>query len=127
MVFKREEYDDVYEAIDLQILISGLLKKEIAAHVFPGRTIETAKALFSRILSPENTDTYLRIEYLIAIMDVAGAEHVINYFCDRYQFHRPSKRDPQAAALNDQEQMKYLLVQFEEITARMKKLTRKDR
>jgi len=127
MEFKRISYDDVYEAIDLQILNSGLSKKELAAALFPGRSIETAKSLFSRALSPENTDVHLRVEHLIAMMDQTGAEHIINFLCDRYFFHRPSRRDPQAASMDRDEQVKCLLQQFEEITVRMKRLTRKEK
>jgi hypothetical protein len=48
-------YDDIYEAIDLQIMVSGKSKKELAAVLYPGRQIETAKSLFSRAMSPEHT------------------------------------------------------------------------
>jgi hypothetical protein len=126
MEFKRINYEDIYEAIDLQILNSGLSKKQIAAHLYPGRNIETAKSLFSRAKSPENTDVHLWIEHLIAIGDLAGSEHIVNYFCDRWFFHRPSKRDPIAASLDKQEQVKSIVLQIEELTARMKSLTRKD-
>jgi hypothetical protein len=120
-------YDDIWEAIDLQILKSGLSKKELAAHIYPGRSIETAKSLFSRALSPEITNVNLHVEHLIAMMDQIGAEHIINCLCDRYFFQRPEKRDPQAAALDKEHQVEGLVVQFQELAAKMKKLTRTDR
>lgn len=128
MEFKQPiYYDDVYEAVDLQILQSGLSKKELAAHLWPGRSIETAKSLFSRAISPENTDVHLRVEHLIALMDQMGADHIINFLCDRYFFQRPEKRDPQAAELDKQEQMNQLVRQLEQMTVRMKGLARREK
>jgi hypothetical protein len=113
-------YDDLFEAIDIQIMASGLSKKELAAHVWPGRRIETAKSLFSRAINPENTDVHLSAEHLIAIMDLIGPDHIINYLCDRYFYQRPSKRDRQAAALNREQQAEELVNQLQELTWRMK-------
>ena len=93
-------YDDIFEALDIQIMQSGLSKKELAAMIWPGRRIETAKSLFSRATNPENTDVHLFVEHLVALMDQIGADHIINFLCDRYFFQRPAKRDPQAAALD---------------------------
>jgi hypothetical protein len=119
-------YDDLFDAIDLQIMVSGLSKKELAAHIYPGRRIETAKSLFSRAINPENTDVHLSVEHLVAMMDEMGAEHIINFLCDRYFFQRPEKRDPQAAALDRHQQVEGLVVQFQELAAKMKTLTRKE-
>lgn len=119
-------YDDIYEAVDLQILKSGLSKKELAAHIYPGRSIETAKSLFSRSLSSENTDVHLRVEHLIALMDQIGGEHIINFLCDRYFFQRPQKRDKQAAALDADTKMRNLIIQFESMGVQLKRMARKE-
>ncbi len=119
-------YDDIFEAVDLQIMASGQSKKELAAHLWPGRRIETAKSLFSRALNPENTDVHLTVEQLMAMMDVIGAEHVINFLCDRYFFQRPSKRDPQAQTLDRQQQVEGLILQFEDLAVKMRTLARRE-
>lgn len=119
-------YDDIFEAVDLQIMASGQSKKELAAHLWPGRRIETAKSLFSRALNPENTDVHLTVEQLMAMMDVIGAEHVINFLCDRYFYQRPSKRDPQAQTLDRQQQVEGLILQFEDLAVKMRTLARRE-
>lgn len=119
-------YDDIWEALDLQILNSGLSKKELAAHIYPGRSIETAKSLFSRALSPEITNVNLHVEQLIAMMDQMGAEHIINFICDRYFFQRPAKRDPQAMKLDKEASIDGLLDQFEAMRFKLKQLARKE-
>lgn len=128
MEFKAPTYyDDIYEALDLQVLRGGKPKKELAATLYPGRQIETAKSLFSRALSPENTDVHLSIEKLIALMDQIGAEHVINFLCDRYFFQRPKKRAVQAIALDKKYQFENLLNQVDAIESEIRKLARKER
>lgn len=125
MEFKAPPYyDDIYEAIDLQIMVSGKSKKELAAVLYPGRQIETAKSLFSRAMSPEHTEVNLNIEKLMALLDQAGAEHVINYLCDRYFFQRPQKRAIEAAHLEENEKIDSLIRQFESISMQMKRLRR---
>jgi hypothetical protein len=119
-------YDDIYEAIDLQIMLSGKPKKELASILYPGRQIETAKSLFSRALSPENTDVHLSVEKLMALLDQIGAENIINYLCDRYFFQRPQKRSPEAAALDKDEYIKHLIRQYEAMGMQLKKLARKE-
>lgn len=120
-------YDDIFEAVDFQVMQSGLSRKELAATLWPGRRIETAKSLFSRATNPENTDVHLYVEHLVALMDLIGAEHVINFLCDRYFYQRPQKRDLQAAALDKQQQAEALVNQFQELTWRMKLLVGREK
>jgi len=117
-------YDDIYEAIDLQIMVSGKSKKELAAVLYPGRQIETAKSLFSRAMSPEYTEVSLSIEKLMALLDQAGAEHIIYYLCDRYFFQRPQRRSRTAAEIDENIQVENLIRQFEAMTSQVRKLRR---
>jgi len=117
-------YDDIYEAIDLQIMVSGKSKKELAAVLYPGRQIETAKSLFSRAMSPEYTEVSLSIEKLMALLDQAGAEHIIYYLCDRYFFQRPQRRSRTAAEIDYNIQVENLIRQFEAMTSQVRKLRR---
>lgn len=57
---------------------------------------------------------------------ILGAEHIINFLCDRYFFRRPEKRDRQAAKLDTQQQVEGLVVQFQELASKMKHLTRRE-
>lgn len=106
-------YEDIYDAIDRQISASGLQRKEIAAEVFKGRSIETAKSLLSRSLDPNNPDCSLSINRLIAILDLTGAEHVINMLCDRYFFERPARKSHNGVKRDIEQQMQQLIGQFE--------------
>lgn len=85
-------YDDVYDAVEKSIAISGKTKKSIAAAVYPGRQPETAKSLLSRSLSPENTDVNLSVEALETIMMETRPDDAIYYLCDKYGFERPAKK-----------------------------------
>ena len=126
MEFKAPAYyDDIYEAIDLQIMVSGKSQKELAAVLYPGRQIETAKSLFSRAKSPENTDVNLSIEKLMALLDHAGAEHIIYYLCDRFFFQRPQRRSEVAAEIDDNIKIENLIRQFEAMASQVRKLRRR--
>lgn len=105
-------YEDLYDAIDRQINASGLQRKEIAAEVFKGRSLETAKSLLSRSLDPNNPDCSLSINRLIAILDLTGAEHIINMLCDRYFFERPAKKSRNGMRRDMEQQMELLMRQF---------------
>jgi hypothetical protein len=120
MVERPYYCEDILEAIERQILISGLSKKELAAHLFPGRSIETAKSLLSRALHSENTDVHLWVDHLIAIMDICGSDEIIGYLCDRNGFQRPARRDPAAAILDGRHDISDVLIQFDLIRDRIR-------
>ena len=86
-------YEDIYEAIEKAIGVSGKTKKELAMILYPGRQIDTAKSLLSRALSPENTDVHLSIEMLITLLKETRPEDIIYYLCDEFGFERPHKKD----------------------------------
>lgn len=85
-------YDNVYDALQKSIAASGKTLKEIACAVYPGRDLGTAKSLFSRALSPENTDVNLSTEKLIATMKETRPDDVIFYLCDEFGFERPLRK-----------------------------------
>jgi hypothetical protein len=115
-------YEDLYDAIDRQINASGLQRKEIAAEIFKGRSIETAKSLLSRSLDPNNTDCSLSITRLIAILDITGAEHIINMLCDRYFFDRPAKKSRNGVRRDLETKMDDLMRQFTSMQRSISKL-----
>lgn len=85
-------YETIYDALQKAIATSGRSQKEIAALLWPGRDISTAKSLLSRALSPENTDVNLSPEKLITIMKEARPEDFIFFLCDEFGFERPARR-----------------------------------
>ncbi|HDK41278.1 MAG TPA: hypothetical protein ENH31_02875 [Nitrospirae bacterium] len=86
-------YEDFYDALEQSLSASGKTKKEIAAILYPGRTIETAKSLLSRALTPENTDVNLSVEALLTIMKETSADDIIYFLCDEFGFERPARKD----------------------------------
>lgn len=109
-------YEDIHEAIDCCIADSGKTKKSLAMSIYPGRTPETAKSLFSRALSPENEDVRLSMEALLKLLDETNPAHVINYLCDRYRFNRPERKERRSFE-REAKQM------FEQVTEGMKMLS----
>jgi hypothetical protein len=86
-------YDDAYDALEKSIAASGKTKKEIAASCYPGRSIETAKSLLSRALSPENTDVHLCICTILTVMHETRPDDIIFYLCDEFGFNRPDRKN----------------------------------
>lgn len=86
-------YDDGYDALEKSIAAAGKTKKEVAAEIYPGRQIETAKSLLSRAMTPENTDVHLNLEMILTIMKLTRPDDFIFYLCDTFSFDRPAKKD----------------------------------
>ncbi len=86
------EYEDAYQALDQSIAETGRSKKEIAAAIYPGRRIETALSLFSRAMTPENTDVHLNVEMIETIMERTRADDFLFYLCDKFGFERPARK-----------------------------------
>lgn len=85
-------YDGICDALEKSIAASGRPKKELAAILYPGRQIDTAKSLLSRALSPENTDVNLSCEMLLALMRETRAQDVLYFLCDEFGFDRPARK-----------------------------------
>jgi hypothetical protein len=85
-------YEGPYDAIEKSIAKSGKPKKAIACTIYPGRQPETAKSLFSRAMSPQNTDVRMSIENLLTIMRETTPEDFIYYLCDEFGFERPNRK-----------------------------------
>jgi len=90
-------YDDIYDAINKMVHGNpeGLSIKQIAMTLWPARADDTARNVLSRALNPNENDVNLKPEELDKAMDICKApEHIIFYFCDKYGFERPQKKDP---------------------------------
>jgi hypothetical protein len=85
-------YDGPYDAVQKMIAASGKRYKEVACAVYSGKSMEVAKSLLSRALSPENTDVHLNIENLEVIMAECRPDDYIFYLCDKHGFDRPAKK-----------------------------------
>lgn len=89
-------YEDALDAVEKAIASTGKTKKELASIIYPGRQIETAKSLFSRALSSENTDVNLSVEMLLTIMKETRPDDFIFYLCDEFGFDRPIRKDKES-------------------------------
>jgi len=105
-------YDDAYDALERAIAASGKTKKEIAAACYPGRSIETAKSLLSRALSPENNDVHLCICTILTIMRETRPDDFIHYLCDEFGFERPIRKERKQFEKTVKEGMKAIQDQF---------------
>lgn len=114
-------YEDAYQALDQSIAETGRSRKEIAVKVYPGRRIETAVSLFSRAMSPENTDVNLNIEGIETIIENTRPDDYIYYLCDKYGFERPDRKK---AALETEIRltMQNLQKQMAELAAKMERV-----
>jgi hypothetical protein len=62
-------YEDAYDALNQSMAETGRTRKEVASRIYPGRKIETALSLFSRAMSPENTDVNLSQEMVKTVLE----------------------------------------------------------
>lgn len=85
-------YEDAYDALNQAIAETGRSRKEVSSRVYPGRKIETALSLFSRAMSPENTDVHLSQEMVETVMECARPDDYIFYLCDKFGFERPARK-----------------------------------
>lgn len=88
----RRTYDDVYDALGQSIAETGRPRKALAARIWPGRKLSTAEGLFSRAMSPENTDVNLTEEMVEVIMEETRPDDYIFYLCDKFGFERPLRK-----------------------------------
>lgn len=102
-------YEDIYEATDHAIASTGKQKKEIAANIYPGRNIETAKSLLTRALSPENSDVHYTVEMMLAIMAETRPEDVLYFLCDHFGFDRPARKDKESFERTMKKQVRVLV------------------
>ena len=116
-------YEDAYDALNQSIAETGRSRKEIAARVYPGRKIETAHSLFSRALSPENTDVHLTEEMIETIMDASRPDDYIFYLCDKYGFDRPARK-PAALEADIRLNLQGMQKQMIELVKKIDKLER---
>ena len=86
------QFDDAYDALNQSIAETGRTRKEIAARLYPGRKIETAMSLFTRKMTPENTDVHLTEEDVEAIMEATRPDDYIFHLCDKFGFERPVRK-----------------------------------
>jgi hypothetical protein len=112
-------YEGPYDAIEKSISYSGKPKKEIAAAVYPGRNLDTAKSLLSRALSPENTDVHINLENLLVIMRETRPEDFIFFLCDEFGFERPLRRKKKEIRREVERQIQKI---SNDLTALMKRL-----
>lgn len=89
---KFDFYESYYDALQKSIALSGKTMKAIAAAVYPGRQIETAKSLLSRALSPENNDVHINLENLDVIINETRVEDFLFCLCDKHGFERPVRK-----------------------------------
>lgn len=117
-------YEDQYDAIEKSIASSGKSKKEIASILYPGRKIETAMSLFSRALSPENTDVHLSIEMIKTILQETRPDDFIFYLCDEFGFERPSQKNKESFERDVKTDVKKLLEGIGSIKKKLEALER---
>ena len=117
-------YEDIYDAIEKAIGVSGKTKKELAMILYPGRQIDTAKSLLSRALSPENTDVHLSIEMLITLLKETRSDDFIYYLCDEFGFERPHKKDTASFEREIKNQVKGLKEQLNTIARGLEQMER---
>ena len=92
MATNLRPYEDAYDALNQSIAETGRSRKDIASKVYPGRKIETALSLFSRAMSPENTDVHLSQEMIEAIIESTRPDDYLFYLCDKFGFERPARK-----------------------------------
>jgi len=85
-------YEDEYDALNKGMAATGKTRKDISTSLYPGKKLEDALSLFSRIMSPQSTDMNLKVEQLWKILDETRADDFLYYLCDRYSFNRPTKK-----------------------------------
>lgn len=114
---KFDFYESYYDALQKSIALSGKTMKAIAAAVYPGRQIETAKSLLSRALSPENNDVHINLENLDVIINETRVEDFLFCLCDKHGFERPVRKTTETIK-------KDIHSEVSEINAKLKNLLR---
>lgn len=112
-------YEDAYDAIEKAIAASGKTKKELAAVLYPGRQIETAKSLLTRALTPENTDVHLSIEMLLTILRETRSDDFIYFLCDEFGFERPQRKDKESFKRDVKQDLKALIDQVKNLSRKV--------
>jgi len=121
MTSNLRPYEDAYDALNQSIAETGRSRKEIASKVYPGRKIETAHSLFSRALTPENTDVHLTQEMIETIMEATRPDDYVFYLCDKFGFDRPPRK-PAALETDIRLNLQGMQRQMIELVKKMEKL-----
>lgn len=118
-------YEDIDDAIAKAVNTNpkGLNIKQIAMDLWPARNPDTARAAFSRAITPENNDVHLAPEEVVKTMEITEApEHVIFYLCDRFGFERPKKKDTKTFEKAIKDEMHGLMESFKGIQYQIESL-----
>ena len=112
-------FEDIYDAINTDLAVSRTPRKEMAIILWPGRRPETAMGLFSRAMTPDNTDVHLSIEHLIAIIKHTGGQHTLYYLCDFAKFERPIKKSNETMREEVRREMQDLLIELRRVAKKI--------
>jgi hypothetical protein len=126
MTSNLRPYEDAYDALNQAIAETGRSRKEIASKIYPGRKIETAHSLFSRAMSPENTDVHMTQEMIETIIENSRADDYIFYLCDKYGFERPGRK-PAALEAEIRLSLQGMQKQMGELMKKMEKIEKEAR
>lgn len=119
-------YEDIYDAMSKAANGNprGLTLKQIACELWPSRNPDTARSVLSRALNPENVDAHLSPEDMVRFMEICGAEHLMFFYCDRFGYERPAKKDKAAFEQEIKSELKNLVDGVAMLGRKMKELDR---